>query len=106
MLPRTSLDSIFDRTRLSDTRDPRMSTHVHTATACESRTCKSPEIESRGLSANREEKCNETKVIEKYCWAITPAVGRSYCGRLGSEGVGVTIQLDPPPFFFLWLDSP
>jgi hypothetical protein len=39
-------------------------------------------------------KRNETEVEEEYCWAITRAAGRSYCGRSDSSILDFGFQLD------------
>ena len=36
----------------------------------------------------------KAQVAEKYCWAITQAAGRSYCGRSDSSLVQPGFQLD------------
>jgi len=39
---------------------------------------------------------SDTEMAEKYCWAITQAVGRSYCSRLGSSVVELGFQCGLP----------
>jgi hypothetical protein len=41
----------------------------------------------------RNEKSNEKKMAEEYCWAITQAAGQLCCGRFQSVGVWVSAAL-------------
>ena len=45
-------------------------------------------------SSLRVRKSKQTKVAEKYCWAIAQAVGRSRCGRSGSSVLEFGFQLE------------
>ena len=46
-------------------------------------------------------KRNETNLAEEYCWAMTQAAGRSFCGRSGASVVGLGFKLDSAIYVYI-----